>query len=299
MRFWSALAVEESQVLDWWVPADLAIGFKMLWSQLCFCLRSDMTAGMLHGTCASVSAPMVLVSPGRSSQESSMAGNVWQQQRSQPPAAPDLKSGVHHMSYIVVGERRRISHTPQTNTKVWKMTKHPHISPPALPEPYVWSRSWQPTKVEWLGMELNATDIVASCPQNEQPVLASSEKKSMFLHEQPPLSEAPSPFPLSVLPRFFFMVGVLVCRWEVAVGTPNWKQFKICSQSYVPGHHLFLVRVLRGKSLRIQTLDRDNWRCPLPCHEHSTAMATAEGRQWWDPERIIQWASRLDFARDA
>lgn len=78
-----------------------------------------MTAGMLHGTCSSVSAPRVLVNPGRNSQESSMAGTVWQQQRSQLPAAPDPKSGVHHKSYIMVGgRRRRISHTPQTNTKV-------------------------------------------------------------------------------------------------------------------------------------------------------------------------------------
>lgn len=100
MRFWSALAVEEAQVSDWWVAADLAIGFRMLWSQLYFCLRSDMTAEMLHGTCASVSAPLVLVNPGRSSQESSMTGSVWQQQRSQPPDAPDSKSEVHHMGYI-------------------------------------------------------------------------------------------------------------------------------------------------------------------------------------------------------
>lgn len=111
MRFWSALAVEEAQVSYWWVAADLAIGFRVLWSQLYFCLRSDMTAAMLHGTCASVSAPLVLVNPGRSSQESSMTGSVWQQQRSQPPAAPDSKSGVHHMGYIVAGERRRITHT--------------------------------------------------------------------------------------------------------------------------------------------------------------------------------------------
>lgn len=78
-----------------------------------------MTAGMLHGTCASVSAPMVLVNPGRSSQESSMTGSMWQQQRSQPPAAPILQSEVHHLGYIMVGKRRwRITHTPQTNTKV-------------------------------------------------------------------------------------------------------------------------------------------------------------------------------------
>lgn len=34
------------------------------------------------------------------------------------------------------------------------------------------------------------------------------------------------------------MVGVLVCRWEVAVSIPDWKQFKIRSQSHVPGNHL-------------------------------------------------------------
>lgn len=78
-----------------------------------------MTAGMLHGTCASVSAPMVLVNPGRRSQESSMTGSVWQHQRSQLPAAPVPKSGVHHMGHMVVRERSwRITHTPQTNTKV-------------------------------------------------------------------------------------------------------------------------------------------------------------------------------------
>lgn len=78
-----------------------------------------MTAGMLYGICASVSAPMVLVNPGRSSQESSMAGSVWQQQRSQPTAAPDPKSGVHHIGHTVVRERSwRITDTPQTNTEV-------------------------------------------------------------------------------------------------------------------------------------------------------------------------------------
>lgn len=72
-----------------------------------------MTAGMLHGTCASVSAPMVLVNPGRNRQQSSMAGSMWQQQRSQPPA-PDPKSGVHHMSCIVGGKEKE-DHSYSTN----------------------------------------------------------------------------------------------------------------------------------------------------------------------------------------
>lgn len=77
-----------------------------------------MTAEMLHGTCASASAPMVLVNPGRSSQESSTAGSMWQQQRSQPLAAPPKSRGASHGLYYGGERRRQITHNPQTNTKV-------------------------------------------------------------------------------------------------------------------------------------------------------------------------------------
>ena len=151
-------------------------------SQLCFCLSSDLTAGMPRSTCARVSAPMVLVSPGKSSQESSLTGSVWQQQRSQPPAAPVPKSGVHHMGYgIVGGRRRRIIHLPWTNTRVCKMTQHPHTSYPALPGRYIRSRFWQPMKMGWMGTDLNATALVASCPEAEQPGVASGEKNIQVL----------------------------------------------------------------------------------------------------------------------
>lgn len=43
------------------------------------------------------------------------------------------------------------------------------------------------------------------------------------------------------------MVGVLVCRREVAAATLNWKQFKICSQSYVPGYHLCPTQSFKRK----------------------------------------------------
>jgi len=70
-----------------------------------------MTAAMPHGTCASISAPVVLVNPGKSSQESSPTGSVWQQKKSWSPAAPVPKLGVHHVGYgIMGGRRRRIIH---------------------------------------------------------------------------------------------------------------------------------------------------------------------------------------------
>lgn len=177
-RFWSASAVEEAQVSDRWAPADLAIGFRTLWSQLCFYLRSDVTAGIPHGTCASIFAAVVLVSPGKSSQESSLTGSVWQQQRSQPPAVPVPKSEVHHTGYgIVGGRKRKIIHPPWTNAKVRKMTQHPLTSTSARPGPYVWSRFWQPLVTGWMETDLNATVLVASCPATEQPGVASKSIK--------------------------------------------------------------------------------------------------------------------------
>lgn len=93
-----------------------------------------MAAGMPQDTCASVSAPVVLVSPGKSSQESRLTGSVWQQQRSQTPAATVPKSGAHRMGCGMVGrKRRKIIHSPWINAKVFKTTQHPHTSSPALP----------------------------------------------------------------------------------------------------------------------------------------------------------------------
>lgn len=143
-------------------------------SHLCFCLRSDVAAGMPHNTCASVSAPVVLVSPGKSSQESRLTGSVWKQQGSQTPTATVPKSGAHHMVCGMVGrKRRKIIHSPWTNAKAFKTTQHPHTSSPALTGHTFKAGFWQPMKMGQMRMYLNDTALVASCPEIGQPGLAS------------------------------------------------------------------------------------------------------------------------------
>lgn len=86
-------------------------------------------------------------------------------------------------------------------------------------------------------MDLNVTALVASCPENKQAGLAPG-KNIQVLTRTASLLRVPLSLPLSVLPWFCLWWGFWSVGGRWLLGTPNWKQFRICSQSYVPGHHL-------------------------------------------------------------
>lgn len=108
------------------------------------------------------------VSTGTSSKQSSLTGSVCSS-RGHSSQLPLSQS----QGCITVWEWRR-----RNSTKVCKMTQHPHTSSPALPRPSVQSRFWQPMKMGWMGMDLNAITLVVSYPETEQPGLASDGKKN-------------------------------------------------------------------------------------------------------------------------